>query len=466
MYIQLLDSIQIMEEAQNTEIEEIEEYQLFKFAISDFITEMDALSESLPLMMGLVSARLKSSQKKVESFINKQKQDTNEKGEKIFLIDFDKIGEFNKLQKDQSSATAASHILPRTFVVSLVSQYDAFLGDLARIIHQIQPELFHSVDRQMSFNQIMDFENIEDVKESILEKEVESLLRESHYEQLKTLERKISAISKNEFVLTKNLPILPTFIEVTERRNLFVHTNGIISKQYLENCSKHKVSGCEEMKVGDRLHVKPEYFHVAYQAIFEMGVKLAHVLWRKFCPESREAADKDLNNICYDLIINDHFDLAITLLNFATDTVKTHANDHIRKVFVINMALAHYLNGDQKLVQSTLKKEDWSIGDTFKLGVSVLNEDYDTATQMMKKLGKDHDEVDKSAYRDWPLFRKFRKEKSFQKTYKELFDEDFIYKEAEDKIYVSFLKNLDNDKKKSLTNDMAHASPQHSESAS
>ena len=427
------------------EIQEIEEWQLFKFALSDFITEMDALSESLPLMMGLVSGRLKSSEKKVDSFIKKQKH-REEDGEKFFLISEDDIDEFNKLQKDRNSAIAAYNILPRTFVVSLVSQYDAYLGDLIRNMHQIRPELFHSVDRQLPFSQIMEFDDLDEVKEMILEKEVESVLRESHYEQLKILERKISVISNGEFTLTTDLPILSAFIEVTERRNLFVHTNGVISKQYIENCQKHKVDGCEKFKVGERLSVNPEYFHIAYKAIFEMGVKLGHVLWRKFVPQSRERADKDLNNICFDLIQNDHFDLAITLLSFATGTIKKHANDHIRKVFVINMALAYYLRGDNKSVQNVLKKEDWSIGDSFKLAVNVLNEEYEASAAMMKKLGKDHDEVDKTAYRDWPLFRNFRETDLFKETYKEIFAEDFEYKEPEEKIFVKFLKDMQNRK--------------------
>ena len=432
-------------EEEQEEIQEIEEWQLFKFALNDFITEMDALSESLPLMMGLVNSRLKSSEKKVEGFIKKQKH-RDEDGEKFFFINEDDIGEFNKLQKDRNSAFAAYKILPRTFVVSLVSQYDAFLGDLIRNMHQVRPELFHSVDRQLPFNQIMEFDDLDDVKEMILEKEVESVLRESHYEQLKILERKISGISKTEFTLTSNLPILPTFIEVTERRNLFVHTNGSISKQYIENCKKHKVNGCDKLKVGERLNVNPEYFDVAYKAIFEMGIKLGHVLWRKFVPDSREIADRDLNNICFDLIQNDHFDLAITLLDFATNTIKKHGNDHIRKVFVINMALAHYLKGDKKLVENVLKKEDWSIGDSFKLAVSVLKEEHEVSAGMMKKLGKDHDEVDKTAYRDWPLFRNFRETEVFKTTYKEIFEEEFVYKEPEEKIYVKFLKDMQNRK--------------------
>ena len=53
--------------------------------------------------------------------------------------------------------------------------------------------------------------------------------------------------------MTNNLPSFKDFIEISERRNLFVHTGGIVSEQYIEVCKKY---GCIiENKVGDNLDV-------------------------------------------------------------------------------------------------------------------------------------------------------------------------------------------------------------------
>ena len=47
----------------------------------------------------------------------------------------------------------------------------------------------------------------------------------------------------------------------------------------------------DDIEVGKRIEVTPDYFEKAYYCIFEIGVKLAHVLWRKHQPEDLENAD-------------------------------------------------------------------------------------------------------------------------------------------------------------------------------
>jgi hypothetical protein len=72
-----------------------------------------------------------------------------------------------------------------------------------------------------------------------------------------------------------------------------------------------------------------------------------------------------------------------------------------------------------------IDKEDWSASsDDFKLAFAVLTDDYETAYEMMIKIG-DNGDVDKSDYKQWPLFNKIREEEKFKETYKEIFKEDF-----------------------------------------
>ncbi len=81
-------------------------------------------------------------------------------------------------------------ILPRHFVVSLVSQYDAYLSELYRTLFEIKPELAFSLDKEFTFQEILKYSNLDELKEYVIEKDVENLLRESHLEQLKILEKK------------------------------------------------------------------------------------------------------------------------------------------------------------------------------------------------------------------------------------------------------------------------------------
>src|SRR5690606_26404612 len=114
---------------------------------------------------------------------------------------------------------------PRSLLVSLVSHFDAYVGRLIRAIYLRKPELLNSSERKLSFEELVRYDSIEAVREFVIEKEVESVLRGSHVEQFRWMERTY------DVPLTKGLDSWPLFVELMERRNLFVHTDGIVSSQ-------------------------------------------------------------------------------------------------------------------------------------------------------------------------------------------------------------------------------------------
>ncbi|WP_447984677.1 hypothetical protein [Nitrospira sp. Nam74] len=253
----------------------------------------------------------------------------------------------------------------------------------------------------------------------IVETEVESVLRTSHADQIEWLQAKF------KIPLTKDLSVWPVFIELTERRNLFVHCDGIVSNQYLSVCNKHSVVMNQNISVGTSLDATPEYFEKAYLCIFEIAVKLAHVLWRKAKKEDLENADDNLLDIAFDLLKREEFTLAAILLDFATVTLKKHSSDVTRRAFVINRAQAYKWLGQQDLCEQLLNAEDWSACDPrFHLSVAVLLDKVELACNSMKAIGKSGN-VTASDYRDWPLFRELRKSHEFLRTYEEVFGEPF-----------------------------------------
>jgi hypothetical protein len=141
---------------------------------------------------------------------------------------------------------------------------------------------------------------LEEAREYLIEKEVESVLRESHLKQFKWLETKLS------FSLRKDLPSFNDFIEITERRNLFVHCNGV-ARQYIDVCKENEVKKIDKVKIGQQLIASLEYLKKCYMVLFEIGVKIGQVVWRKLWPNNLEDADIHLNNVCYALLIKGHY---------------------------------------------------------------------------------------------------------------------------------------------------------------
>ena len=258
---------------------------------------------------------------------------------------------------------------------------------------------------------------MKDAREYIVEKEVETVLRKSHSEQFDWLEKKFG------LTLRTGLPVWSDFIEVTERRNLFVHNRGIVSNHYLDVCRKHGVEFETKLQVGEQLSVPIEYFNSAFETIFEMGVKLAHVLWRKVQPEDLEKADSNLIKVGYDLLSEERFELASKILYFSTTTLKTFASEQNRLRFVVNQAQAYKWSDDMEKAREILSNEDWSTrSDDFQLAEAVLLDDFDKANEIVKRIGTTGN-VEKNDYREWPLFRKYRKSEKLQSIFEEVFQE-------------------------------------------
>lgn len=297
-----------------------------------FIRQIDSLAETLPLTMVIIQAAHGVAYEKYEEFVQERcETESNGDGQAI-VVPVDFVGRYKRLDGQIHKALLARKAVPRSFLVSLISHYDAFLGSLIRILFLVKPETLSASEKNITFAQLVEFESIEDAREYVIEKEVETVLRKSHSEQFDWLETKFG------LELRKGLDVWSDFIEVTERRNLFVHNRGIVSNQYLDVCRKHGVGFENEPQVGEELTVPPEYFNSAFEYIFEIGVKLAHVLWRKVQPEDRAAADNDLIEIGLDLLTEERFDLARKVLDFSTKTLKKFSDEQTRLIFVINRA--------------------------------------------------------------------------------------------------------------------------------
>ncbi len=387
--------------------------------INLFISHINSLSRTLAMTTGVLQALTKLCGDTLIDFQNKTGIPNEHSESGSISIPAHHIKSWNSLKSQYDESLLAQRLVPRSILVALVSQYDAFLGRLLRVVFIARPELLNTSEKTFAFSQVARFDSIEAMKEHVIEKEIESILRSSHSDQFKWME------SKFTIPLRKDLESWPRFIEITERRNLFVHTDGVVSSNYITNCKNHDVKMEDNIKEGDYLNVSQSYFYESYKCIFEIGVKLAHVLWRKFLPTEMEDADSNLNNLSFSLIEKGNYSLAITFLDFACVVLKKHYGEWHELVFTINRAQAYKWEGKKEVALQILDKYDWSAkGDEFKLAEAVLRENWTKSIEIMKRIGS-NGPLNNLCYRDWPLFTEFRKEAEFLKTYEELFNEPF-----------------------------------------
>jgi hypothetical protein len=384
-----------------------------------FIEQIDGLSSSLLLTLKVTTSAREKISETLRTFIEKHGVLVSETGAtQSFTIEQQHAAEIENLKKQREHTELALSILPRSFVVSLVTQFDAYLARLIRSLYYAKPELLDTTENVLSFTKLLELKSLDAAREYLLEREIEGILRKGPTDLFIWLENKFNVPLRKEFNGWH------TYLELTERSRHFVYHKGAISEQYLSLISDLGVPVHGAARVGDPLPVSPGYFDAAYRALYEISVKLAHILWRKFKPEDLEAADNNLIETTHDLIKEGKYNLAITLLDFAAITLKTFFNEETRRLLIINRAQAYKWNDQENICSLLLSKEDWvGQSDAFQLAVAVLNNNFGLATRIMEKIGPN--ESQDQAYKEWPLFRDFRKTFEFHKAYDRIFHRRF-----------------------------------------
>jgi hypothetical protein len=384
-----------------------------------FASHIDSLRQTLPMTMMLVQAFDKGAGDKLREFENDNCQVHDEGDTRSVTIPYEHLSRWNKLKHRRDQGHHARRLVPRSIFVSLLSEYDAFLGKVLRLIFIERPGLLNESKREIAFSDLVQFPTIDAAREFIIAKEIETVLRMSHIDQFKWMENKFG------LALTK-LEAWPKFVELTQRRNLFVHADGLVSKQYLSECRE---AGCKmdpEVREGTVLGVPQKYFDEACTLVLEVGIKLAHVLWRKLIPGQLEDADKNLNELAFDLIQRPDYPLSIALLEFAVSVLKKYSDESRRLIFVVNLAQAYKWHDQMEECCRILDSEDWSaIGEEFKLAESVLREDWAKSAATIRRIGP-KGRIGKIEYRDWPVFKELRSRKEFLEAYQDVFGEPYL----------------------------------------
>jgi hypothetical protein len=405
------------------------------FNLHNFLQHLDSIKDTLPMTLLLLRPYQKKANLKFENFIKDNLEEIeNEDGRKSVSVPYEQSRTFEQLSKNAQTSSLGSKIIPESLFVSLISQYDSYLNQLLKILFNIRPEYINKSERELTFADLNTFKSIEEAREFIIEKEVESVLRKSHSEHFTYLENKIG------MPLKKDLPIWKTFIEITERRNLFVHCDGIVSSQYIKVCKENKCYQ-KDIELNERLTVKLDYFQLAYECLYEITTKLTHTIWRKLINEDIKLADEKLNEICYQLLTDGQYKLADILLDFACKQTK-HFNDATKNLYIVNKSLSQFLQNNNENALEIINSKDWSASsDDFKMAHLILSEKVEDVYVLMRKIGKDGD-IDKESYKTWPLFYKLRKEKEFINLFKEIFDEEYKVLEIPKKPIQELIEEL------------------------
>jgi hypothetical protein len=406
-------------EDDKAQIDRQEDEDSFVALTADYVKSMDKFFKLINVTMGIAPIGIQIEFQQLYDYIKNNGIEIRKDENYIyFRLPLSHIGKIDKMADGIKAMRAGIDSLPGMLLLGLVSSYDEFFGRLIRLIYNTKPEMLSSSEKNISFKELSQLGSVQAARDMILEKEVETVLRNSHHQQIDWLEGKLG------MTLTDGLDIWSEFIEIFERRNLFTHTDGVVSSQYMEVCSAHKAK--VDCKNGDRLEVDRAYLRRSIYVLSEFGLKLIRVVWRKLIPKEIDAAAIELNQVGYELIINRRYRLARTMLDFGLNVMKKHGEDRTRKMMIVNLANSMRLSGDLEAAKKILDAEDWSsTGADFKICVEAVKEDVDEVIALIKTAAAIDPET-KDNLREWPVFRGMEKNARFIEEFERVFGEPFV----------------------------------------
>ncbi|GAA5562007.1 hypothetical protein Asch02_03525 [Acinetobacter schindleri] len=398
-------------------------------AIAKSIMSIDSLKDSSLIFISSIDNEVKNARdefkQEAEPFktvVSIEEVEEEEKKRIVFDIPASHrrkiIEKHNRLKR----MVHAQSIIPRNFLIAYVSEFDYFVGAVLRAIYKLKPELLNTSDRVFNFKDLCKFNSLEDVREEVIEKDIEQILRSSHTDQFKTIAAKVDIETLTQF---NNWP---KFIEITERRNLFVHTDGVISTQYQKVCGNVKIT-IKDDQIGQKLDCSIEYLNQTYEIMYEVIVKLGQTLWRKLFGKSLEQkilADEYLIHTLFELLCVEQYGLVINLGEFALQQ-RNLSNDFNKRMMIINLCLAYKYSNNKSKLEELLNKHDWSaIPDVFQLAIACINDEHEISCELIKKLIQHNsDLLTEGSLHSWPLFRVLKEQECFKKMYLELFKTSF-----------------------------------------
>ena len=256
--------------------------QSFREALNEFIVNTSSLRESYPITVTAVHDASAASTQRFSEYLQSNIRLVEKHNNKSYEMSIEERREFDemidkvlRLSKKIRVTTQSPIIISRSFVVSLISQFDSLVGSLVQLLHEKNPDLMNSSNKQITFSELLTYNSIEEARKDIIDTEIDKVLYKSRKEQIDYL------AEKSKIKLFDYLPNWREFFEVTERRNLFVHANGIVSQKYMDQCKAAGSSQAKGLKVGQELEVSADYYDEAYRSVVETGFVISILIWRK-----------------------------------------------------------------------------------------------------------------------------------------------------------------------------------------
>ena len=418
LYILKMESIKLIKETieknmSNTINKEVNKYR-------DAIL-MDLYFEQL--LSGNVDEKIEAHVKR-----NITVNETN-KEEKRISYRFNRKGDgLNKLKSIEESRKAVSigiytiNTMYNNILISILIEFENIITRIFEEIITKYPDAYLS-NTNVSYAEILKFQDIEHIKEKIISDEVNLIMRESIFKWIKTLEKKHKINISLENQYTKN------FIEAYLRRNIIVHNESKINNDYI-NGMKNIGKVIPEKMIGQSLICTEEYINRVIDSSIYLIIYFINQILVLF-KEENENFTNGILNMGFERIKNEEYDLAREIFKLLKDNKKLE--QQIKIYSMINYWQTYKWDNKYDEVKREIEEFDISAyEELIKLAVYALKDDYERIENILNHEFNEEKQNDELAIQleDFPVFKQLRKQQ-FYKDLKEKYPDTFTIKSTQ-----------------------------------
>src|SRR5579864_2224431 len=121
-----------------------------KVEIDKFVHAIDALRLTLTTSMSSLDDQHTHAHKEYDEYLEMYGESKRVNGERLYRIkSHDHCHDFGKLKIKLARIHAGLTVVPRNFLVALVSQYDSYLSNLLKTLFYLRPEILEATEYKL-----------------------------------------------------------------------------------------------------------------------------------------------------------------------------------------------------------------------------------------------------------------------------------------------------------------------------
>lgn len=285
-----------------------------------------------------------------------------------------------------------------TFLI-LNNYFEFLFADLLTFHFTSNRNLIGKKNINISLNDLKNYSTSEEAYDDFLFKEVEKLLLEMTFEEIKNYFKKLDVSLSEDFINWDYIN------EIRERRHLVVHNNSIVNKKYIT-----KSNNPYNLNIGDVAKIDAEYLNKSIVEIQIAGILLIMNCWGKWEKKYASDAIMELLMLTFDLLKQKRNKTALKICEYVEKNIKPSNDDEENCIIRIkfNYCISLKRIGEKKLLEKKLDElRVGTMSPIFKIAKHILCDEHNIAISLFKQsIIADDFIIDD--YLAWPIFEEVR----------------------------------------------------------